>query len=78
MRRKNETAADCYARVLGDRDAAAAKLDSLAVGEMTPGDTDPLDAGAPEQEAAMRRVEQRRLETIEAEAAMMNEVGPAD
>ena len=78
MRRTNETAADWYARVVGDRDAAAAKLDSLTVpvGEMCPGEADPVDPGAPEQEAAMRRVEQLRLETIEAEAAMTNEVDP--
>jgi hypothetical protein len=37
-----------------------------------------VDPGNPEQAAAMRRLEELRLEAIEAEAAMINEVDPVE
>ncbi len=79
-RRPNQTARDWYLRVIQDRDAAAAKLASLTgpTGQVRPAGSHPVDPGSPEQEAAMRRLEELRLEAIEAEAAMINEVDPVE
>jgi hypothetical protein len=79
-RRPNQTAKDWYLRVVQDRDAAAAKLESVTVPteKVRSAESSPNNPGTPQQEAAMRRLEELRLEAIEAEAAMINEGDPVD
>ncbi len=71
--RPNESPEDWYARVSADRDAAAARFSALTEPAQQAGSAQSVDPGSPEQEAAMRRLDELRFEAIEAEAAVINE-----